>query len=76
MASQDKSAAPPANSSRIKAKDAVTAEQRATGDLLAPVDYLGFGSNGQQMAKTLSPNSPRGTRPRDNFPLPRELRDQ
>jgi hypothetical protein len=76
MASQDLTAARLANNNRIQAHDAVTAEQCATGNVLAHLDDLGLSSDGQRMSTILAPHSARGTQPRDNFPLPRELRDQ
>ena len=76
MASQDMSAATLANNNRNQAQDAVTAEQCPAADLLAPVNNLRLGLDDQQARITSASHSAQGTQPRDNFPLPRELRDQ
>ena len=76
MAPQNTASAPHGNNNHTQAHDTPAADQRGTGDLLTPVDDLRPGADIQQVTTKLAPYSPQGTKSRDNFPLPRELRDQ
>ena len=77
MASQDTTTGLLANENTTHILDAATIGQGTTGILLRPDDGLQEMSMDDQHTGTTRPShSAAGAQPRDNFPLPRELRDQ